>query len=506
MRSIAWTSIFVAFCLFARVGWAETFGWACERKCFDAIVKWDNNKAYLFKGGQYLRYSGDSADDGYPRPVAGNWPGFPRTWSGIDAAVNWGNGKAYFFNGKQYLRYDISADKTDRGYPRPIAGNWAGLPQTWSSSGIDAVINWGNGKVLFFKGGEYLRYDISHDRADWGYPRPISDFVGFPAAWSSGINAAVNWGNGKAYFFRGDEYLRYDISGGRVDGAYPRPIPGNWDGFAEPLRKDLNESIDRIRVTVTGLKGITRTGNMIITHYRPSGSGLYPAIVYSPGRRASKRWWPARKREAEIAEYWVQRGFAFFISTRLGYGATGLEPDVEALGGCNRASYEPGAKVVVAQAFATVSYAKGLPFIDKDRIILVGNSNGGLAMIVASGMKAPSGVMAALNFAGGGGGNVLGRARPCNEADLSRVMAKAGRPAQLPMLWLYSQNDALWGPDLPQGWHAAFIKSGGTAEFHMLPPIGKNGGHNLVSHIELWRGVVEAYLGKLGFPSSQSRN
>ena len=55
------------FCLFPHVSCAQMFGWTCQDKCFDAVVKWNNNKAYLFKGGQYLRYSGEWADDGYPR-------------------------------------------------------------------------------------------------------------------------------------------------------------------------------------------------------------------------------------------------------------------------------------------------------------------------------------------------------------------------------------------------------------------------------------------------------
>jgi hypothetical protein len=46
---------------------------------------------------------------------------------GIDAGVVWPNGKAYFFRGSQYLRYDIAADHVDSGYPLDIAGHWPGL-------------------------------------------------------------------------------------------------------------------------------------------------------------------------------------------------------------------------------------------------------------------------------------------------------------------------------------------------------------------------------------------
>ena len=39
--------------------------------------------------------------------------------------MNWGNGKVYFFKGDEYSRYDIAADKVDAGFPsssRQLAG------------------------------------------------------------------------------------------------------------------------------------------------------------------------------------------------------------------------------------------------------------------------------------------------------------------------------------------------------------------------------------------------
>ena len=181
----------------------------------------------------YIRYDirQDQADPGYPRQIGANvWPG---PWSGrMDAAVNWGNGKAYFFSGSQYVRFDIAAGRPDPGYPKPInASTWPGL---WPS-GVDAAINWGNGKVYFFKDGHYIRYDIAADRADPGYPYPVTDEY-WPGLRQLGrIDGAVNWGNGKAYFFNGSNYIRYDIHAGVPDRGYPKPInnrtwPGLWRG------------------------------------------------------------------------------------------------------------------------------------------------------------------------------------------------------------------------------------------------------------------------------------
>ena len=35
----------------------------------------------------------------------------------MDAAVTWNNRKAYFFRGSEYIRYDIATDRADPGYP-----------------------------------------------------------------------------------------------------------------------------------------------------------------------------------------------------------------------------------------------------------------------------------------------------------------------------------------------------------------------------------------------------
>jgi hypothetical protein len=196
-------------------------------------------KVYFFSGDRYLRYDrgDDSADDGYPLAVGTNWPGFAAAGfdQGVDAALNLEAGKAYFFRGPNYLRYDIAADRTDDGYPLPIAGNWPGLAEAGFSGGIDAAVNWGNGKAYFFSGNSYVRYDIAGDKVDEGFPLPIGPhWPGFEAAgFAGGVDAAVNWGNGKVHFFKGPRYLRYDIAEDKTDDGYPLPIAGQWPGLAE---------------------------------------------------------------------------------------------------------------------------------------------------------------------------------------------------------------------------------------------------------------------------------
>jgi matrix metalloproteinase-14 (membrane-inserted) len=84
----------------------------------------------------------------------------------VDAVVKWNNGKVYFFRGSEYLRYDIATDKVDLGYPAPIAGNWPGL----FTSNIDYALVHPNGWAYFFKGKQYQRYDMLLDQVNQTLP------------------------------------------------------------------------------------------------------------------------------------------------------------------------------------------------------------------------------------------------------------------------------------------------------------------------------------------------
>ena len=191
-----------------------------------AFVTWNNGKAYAFRRHRYYRFdmAQERADPGYPKDIArGPSPDWPGLWpDGIDDGVLWNNGKAFFFKGDEYIRYDVASDRSDPGYPKKIAPNWPGL---WAR-GIDAVVLWNNGKAFFFKGDEYIRYDMASDRSDPGYPKKIAP--NWPGLWASGIDAAALWNNGRAYFFRRNEYIAYDVAADQAIAGYPKSITANW--------------------------------------------------------------------------------------------------------------------------------------------------------------------------------------------------------------------------------------------------------------------------------------
>ena len=150
-----------------------------------ALWRTSVGKVYLFSGNRYVRISqiGSGADAFYPKAIAGNWPGLPSSFQqGIDAAfVRESNGKIYFFKGSQYVRYTSLARGVDAGYPRPIAGNWPGLPDSFTQ-GIDAALTRRDtGQIYFFKGPAYVRYSAVAKGIDSTYPRWIDpNWTTFP--------------------------------------------------------------------------------------------------------------------------------------------------------------------------------------------------------------------------------------------------------------------------------------------------------------------------------------
>lgn len=216
----------------AHIGWGNAFLNKIDAGLFSVI----NNKQYMFSGKWYLRYSADFVlDADYPKLIAGNWPGFPASFAeGVDAAL-WSrtNNKIYFFKGNQYVRIDPSVSwAVEAGYPKPIAGNWPGMPASFAS-GIDAALDSKtNNKIYIFKGSQYVRIDPSVSWAvEAGYPKPITgNWPGMPADFAAGIDTA-EWSdfNNRIYMFKGTKYVRINPSvSWSVEGGYPRDININW--------------------------------------------------------------------------------------------------------------------------------------------------------------------------------------------------------------------------------------------------------------------------------------
>lgn len=274
---------------------------------------------------------------------------------------------------------------------------------------------------------------------------------------------------------------------------------GSAQAQAQQLAADLHESVVTLDVAVKDFYGREETGKVVVTLFKPDGDGPFPIVVINHGRSPTNRSDPPRFRYTKQARFFVERGFAVFEPTRIGYGAQATQFDPEDSGSCNRKNYAPMAVAASKEILAALDYAKQQSYVDPQRVLLVGQSVGGYST-VATAAQNPAGLIGAINFAGGSGGDPASHPGiPCQGNLLQDMYERFGKTTKAPMLWIYTENDQYFNPGHSKAWHAAFVKAGGNADYHLLPPFAKNGHTLFANGTEIWTPVVAEFLGKLGF-------
>ena len=95
-------------------------------------------------------------------------------------ALVWDESKAYFFKGDEYIRYDIGADRADDGYPQPISA-WA-LPFDGGKPAQHIEEAGGSVAVCGELSGQPLEPPVACDGIEPGGVRPRRDDGEYPGA------------------------------------------------------------------------------------------------------------------------------------------------------------------------------------------------------------------------------------------------------------------------------------------------------------------------------------
>ena len=139
--------------------------------------------------------------------------GFAEQTVHIDAAYYHSASTVYFFYKDNVINYDFSqhkvasSKKLNQAYP------------SLTFDRIDAALDYGNGKVYLFRGNQYVRVDKATNQVDPGYPKATtSAWKGLPA---SSWEAAFSWGN-SSIFIKSKQTYRYDNASTSVTSNSPQ--------------------------------------------------------------------------------------------------------------------------------------------------------------------------------------------------------------------------------------------------------------------------------------------
>ena len=236
---------------------------------------------------------------------------------------------------------------------------------------------------------------------------------------------------------------------------------------------------------------------------RPDGAGPYGAIVLNHGAAVSPE--ERRTESPELllhtAAHFARRGYVVVMPLRRGFGATGGE-FAEDAGSCRNPDYRRGEANAAEDVMAAYQYTRSLPYVDGARMILAGQSAGGVASIYTA-ARAPQGLVAGLAFAAGRGGNpARNPGVPCAVEPLARVFDELGKSVKVPVLFHYAENDQFFNAQTSRLWYERFTAGGARAEYVLQPAFGKDG-HYIFSDdsgVRYWLPAVERFLSRNGVP------
>jgi dienelactone hydrolase len=220
--------------------------------------------------------------------------------------------------------------------------------------------------------------------------------------------------------------------------------------------------------------------------------GKHPLVVLTHGsaRKAEDHALVSSWQELPQALWFARRGWIALVVVRRGYGLSGGDPDSNHGGHCRQTDYQEAGEYSAKDLRVAIDYARALPQVDAAHVLAAGVSTGGFATVALT-ADPPSGLVAAINFAGGRGSK--SDHDVCNPNDLIHAYRNFGKRSRTPMLWIYAQNDKFFWPELAQKFDAAFRSQGGQDQFVLAPAIGDDG-HSLFRHVSAWSFTVDDFL------------
>ncbi|MBN9088368.1 MAG: hypothetical protein J0J01_15795 [Reyranella sp.] len=243
-----------------------------------------------------------------------------------------------------------------------------------------------------------------------------------------------------------------------------------------------------------------------ITH-KPAGAGPFPILIFhhgSTGRGTDPGIFARPYEPIFLADWFVARGWAVVLPSRRGRGGSeglydeGFDIDRTRGYACDDNLSIKGFDRALRDADAITAAILALPFADRARFVVGGQSRGGILSIGWSGQRPelPKGV---LNFVGGWLGSGCGYS-----AKVNAELFKRGAAFKSPTLWLYGDKDPFYPLSHSRGSFETFRNAGGNGSFNEYTLPDGVSGHSVVSYPQLWEATMERYLAERGLPAKHT--
>lgn len=233
--------------------------------------------------------------------------------------------------------------------------------------------------------------------------------------------------------------------------------------------------------------------------FRPVGKGPFPTVVFnhgSTGRGNNPELFIKTYTNKAIVEFFNEKGWLVIFPQRRGRGNSdglydeGFEKDRSQYS-CSPNLSLPGVERALADIDQVVNYLKSYKDVDKNKMIIAGQSRGGILSIAYAGTR-PDIFKGAINFVGGW----MSDQCPNPEA-INTITFKRGATFKEPTLWLYGENDPFYSLKHSHKNFTEFINKGGKGKFLTYFLGNGQNGHLVIEHPEIWRKDVEKFLENL---------
>lgn len=290
--------------------------------------------------------------------------------------------------------------------------------------------------------------------------------------------------------------MRYRLRNANTIEFVWRSTNGGW--MAGVLsRTNPASSMSKIRIPTT----LTEDGTSVALEavlYKPAGDGPFPTLVFNHGSTGdgnNPAAFTETSAEPNIGRWFTERGWMVVFPQRRGRGksggryAEGLEADGSGYSIRPEISL-PGVDRALTDIDAVVDWLGKQPEADTDRMLIGGQSRGGILAVAFAGTR-PKVFSGAINFVGGWMGDGL----PATQ-EINRTVFVRGAPSAVSTLWLYADQDPFYGLDHSRSNFDAFTAAGGMGEFHVLPVKPAQDGHGVISDSSLWSDLVDAFVNR----------